>query len=593
MSRTAATTARPAIETLRRRIIGVEQAVPVLDAAPRRYINFDNAASTPVHADVLETVNRFMHWYSSVHRGTGFKSRVATQAYEEARAIVAGFVGADPAHHTVIFGKNATEAINKLSYRLPLDRDDVVLVSQLEHHSNDLPWRARATVHHIAADTEGGLDEADFDRLLAEHAGRVKLVAVTGGSNVTGHMPAIHRLAAKAHAAGARILVDCAQLAPHRAIDMGAVDDPGHLDYVAISAHKMYAPFGTGALIGRRDTFEQGAPEYRGGGTVEFVATDDVSWGHGPDRDEAGSPNVVGAVALAAAVQALQRVGMDAVARHEAELTAYALERLAGIEGLRVYGDADPARAADRLGVITFNIEGLSHFLVAAVLGAEYGIGVRNGCFCAHPYLMRLLGLTTGQAAVVRDQVARGDRRAMPGMVRVSFGSYNTTDEIDELVRALEHIARGEFRGLYVQDPATGEFAADGWAPAAVSFFAPAVRVSARRRLELGVGPEPVADGIERLVRRPRGDLGAAFGDGSGPGRDFAWRYAQRARPCAVPAGTGGRGGCRCRRAPMLPRTRNSARRVDAPDSSPVPRGATLRRDCCPSPPASVRSGLG
>jgi cysteine desulfurase/selenocysteine lyase len=469
-SATAAATA--AIESLRRRIVGIEQTVPVLDGAPRRYINLDNAASTPVLDDVLQTVNRFMNWYSSVHRGTGFKSRVATQAYEEAREIVGHFVGANTKDHTVLFGKNATEAINKLSYRLPLERDDIVLVSQLEHHSNDLPWRARATVHHIGVDAQGRLDEADFKRLLWSHRGRVKLVAVTGGSNVTGHMPAIHRMAAEAHAAGARILVDCAQLAPHRAIDMRAVDDPEHLDYVAISAHKMYAPFGTGALIGRRDTFEQGAPEYRGGGTVEFVATDDVTWGHGPDRDEAGTPNVVGAVALAAAVQALQRLGMDAVARHETELTAYALERLARIDGLRVYGEADPARAADRLGVITFNIDGLSHFLVAAVLGTEYGIGVRNGCFCAHPYLMQLLGLSPEEAQRVRASIAGGDRRAMPGMVRVSFGSYNTTEEIDVLAEALEHIARGDFRGLYVQDRASGEFAAFGWTPEAISFFA-------------------------------------------------------------------------------------------------------------------------
>jgi selenocysteine lyase/cysteine desulfurase len=167
--------------------------------------------------------------------------------------------------HAVIFGKNTTEAVNKLSYRLPLRKDDVVFVSLLDHHSNDLPWRARAHVEHIGADELGRLDEDDFDRLLATHAGRVKLVSVTGAANVTGHMPDVHRLARKAHAVGAQILVDCAQLAPHRAVDVRTLDDPEHLDYVAISAHKMYAPFGTGALIGRRDTFEQGEPEYRGG----------------------------------------------------------------------------------------------------------------------------------------------------------------------------------------------------------------------------------------------------------------------------------------------------------------------------------------
>lgn len=458
--------------TLRQRVVGIDRRVPVLDGSFSRYINLDNAASTPALGEVMDTVNQFMEWYSSVHRGTGFKSRVATQAYEDARAIVGGSVGANPRDHVVIFGKNATEAINKLSHRLPLGADDVVLVSQLEHHSNDLPWRARAQVKHIGVDALGRLDEADLDRLLERHAGRVKLVAVTGGSNVTGHLPDVHRIAAKAHAAGAQILVDCAQLAPHRAIDIGSLDDPTHLDYVAISAHKMYAPFGTGALIGRRDTFEHGAPEYRGGGTIEFVSLDDVTWAEGPDRDEAGTPNVVGAVALAAALQALQRIGMDRVARHETELTAYALARLAEIDGLRIYGEAEPVRAAHRLGVITFNLAGLSHFLVAAVLATEFGIGVRNGCFCAHPYLVRLLGLSPDQVRQVRADMQAGDRTAMPGMVRISFGAYNTFEEIDRAVEALKTIARRDYRGRYVQDPASGEYSALGWSPAPVTFFA-------------------------------------------------------------------------------------------------------------------------
>jgi cysteine desulfurase/selenocysteine lyase len=456
---------------LRARIVGIDRCVPVLDGSLQRYINLDNAASTPALREVLDTVNHFMEWYSSVHRGTGFKSRVATQAYDDARAVVAQFVGANAREHVVIFGKNTTEAINKLSCRLPLAADDVVLVSQMEHHSNDLPWRARARVLHIGVDALGRLDESHFDQLLETHAGRVRLVAVSGGSNVTGHMPDVHGLAMKAHAAGAQILVDCAQLAPHRAVDIGALDDPAHLDYVTLSAHKMYAPFGTGALIGRRDTFEHGEPEYRGGGTVEFVSLDRVTWAPAPDRDEAGSPNVVGAVALAAAVQALRGLGMECIARHEAELTAYALQRMARIPGLRIYGDADPAHAMQRLGVISFNLAPLSHFLVAAVLGTEFGIGVRNGCFCAHPYLTRLLGLPANEVKALRDGMAAGDRSQMPGMVRVSFGSYNTTDEIDRLVTALARIARGDYRGVYEQDRASGEYTARGWSPDLAAHF--------------------------------------------------------------------------------------------------------------------------
>ncbi|MWV25133.1 aminotransferase class V-fold PLP-dependent enzyme [Methylobacterium sp. 2A] len=459
-------------EALRERIVGIDRRVPVLDGSLRRYINLDNAATTPVLRDVLDTVNHFMEWYASVHRGTGFKSRVATQAYEDARATVARFVGADPHQHLVIFGKNTTEAINKLSYRLPLGSDDVVLVSEMEHHSNDLPWRARAQVEHIGVDALGQLDEDHFDRLLEAHAGRIKLVAVTGGSNVTGAMPDLRSLAVKAHAVGAQILVDCAQLAPHRDLNIGSLDDPAHLDYVTLSAHKMYAPFGTGALIGRRDTFERGEPEYCGGGTISFVSHNEVAWADAPDRDEAGTPNVVGAVALAAAMQALGGIGMGAIARHEAELTAYALERLTAIEGLRIYGDTDPLRASQRLGVIAFNLEPHSHALVAAVLGTEFGIGVRNGCFCAHPYLIRLLGLTYDDVQKVRSSITTGDRSAVPGLVRVSFGYYNTISEVDKLVEALKKISIGEYKGKYYQDTSSGEYNAFGWSPDLLEHFA-------------------------------------------------------------------------------------------------------------------------
>ena len=460
------------LQALRERVVGLNQRVPLLhNDETQPYINFDNAASTPALKDVLETVNEFLLWYSSVHRGTGFKSKVATQAYDDAHRIVAEFVGANPKEYTVIFGKNTTEAINKLSYRLPLTPADVVLVSVLEHHSNDLPWRARAHVEHIRADELGRLAETDLDRLLEKYAGQVKLVAITGASNVTGHLPDIHRIAEKAHKAGAQILIDAAQLAPHRRIAMGALDDPAHLDYVTISAHKMYAPYGTGALIGRKDTFEQGEPEYRGGGTIEIVTLDHVEWAGPPDRDEAGSPNVIGAVALAAAIKTLTKIGLNVIADHEAELTAYTLDALSDIDGLRFYGDADPKTAATRLGVIPFNLTGLSHFLVAAILGAEWGIGVRNGCFCAHPYLLHLLGLSGEESNRVRRDILANNRADMPGLTRISFGLYNTAEEIDVLRQALINITRGKYYGRYVQDAKTGEYHAVNWKPDLNRYF--------------------------------------------------------------------------------------------------------------------------
>ena len=326
----------------RRHIIGIDTKVPLLDGRLVTYVNFDNAASTPALREVLQVVNDFMPWYSSVHRGTGFKSIVSTGAYEKARQTAADFFGANERDHIVIFGKNSTEALNKLSYRLELKKTDVVLVSLLEHHSNDLPWRKQATVKRIKVDDQGRLDEDHFDRLLHKYQGQIKLVAITGGSNVTGHMPNIHRIARKAHAAGTQILVDCAQLAPHRKIDIKDLKNPEHLDYIVVSAHKMYAPFGTGALIGRRDTFEKGVPELCGGGTIDLVTTNRVEWAGLPDRDEAGSPNVVGAVAMAASLKFLDRVGMVAVARHEAALTEYTLKKLSQIEGVEDYGDNDP-----------------------------------------------------------------------------------------------------------------------------------------------------------------------------------------------------------------------------------------------------------
>ncbi len=447
--------------SLRSRIVGIEQQVPLLGGGSRPYVNLDNAASTPVLREVLDTVNRFMDWYSSVHRGTGFKSQVSTHAYEEARGIVADFVGANRAEHVVIFGKNATEAINKVSWRMNLSADDVVLVSQMEHHSNDLPWRAQAQVEHIGVDDIGGLDLAHLDSLLHQHAGRVRLVAVTGASNVTGYMPDIHALARRVHAAGAQILVDCAQLAPHRTINIRGLDDPEHLDYVTLSAHKMYAPFGTGALIGRRDTFQQGVPEHRGGGTIDFVTLDSVTWASAPDRDEAGTPNVVGAVALAAAIRALSDIGMDRIAAHEAELRAYGLRRLARIDGLRFYGADDASEGSRHLGVIAFTLDSQPHGLVAAALAAEYGIGVRNGCFCAHPYLIRLLGLSQCEVEEVRANMASGNRSTVPGLVRISFGMYNSLDDIDQLATALERISAGCLGAAYRQDLVSGAFVAD------------------------------------------------------------------------------------------------------------------------------------
>jgi selenocysteine lyase/cysteine desulfurase len=436
------------------RVVGQDIDVPTMFGS-RRYINLDNAASTPALESVQRAVSDFLPYYSSVHRGTGYKSRVSTDAYEEAREVVAQFVGANSSEHVVIFGKNTTEALNKLSYRLPLGPEDVVLISNLEHHSNDLPWRSRAAVKRIKTKADGSIDTADFERLLDLHAGKVKLVSISGASNVTGQMSDIHWFALKAHEAGAQIAVDCAQLAAHRPIDMKPLYDPEHLDYVVLSAHKMYAPFGTGALVGRKDTFDQGIPEYAGGGTIQLVGTEWVDWAPPPDRDEAGSPNVVGAVALATACRTLKKIGFGRIAGHETDLANYALEKLAKIPGVVVYGQKTPS--VDRSGVIAFNVRGVPHNLVAAILGYEWGIGVRSGCFCAHPYVIDLLRVSNEELARIRNTVARGSRRKLPGMVRISFGLYNTRRDVDVLAEAIAAIIDDGY-SLYTQNETTGDY---------------------------------------------------------------------------------------------------------------------------------------
>ena len=247
------------------------------------------------------------------------------------------------------------------------------------------------------------------------------LLVVSGASNVTGVVPPIHDLAERVHAAGGRIVVDAAQLAPHRPIDMRSHRDPGHLDFVALSAHKLYAPFGSGALIGSRAGFA-GAPDHSGGGTVDAVTLAGVHWTGLPHREEAGTPNLLGAVAFAAAVSRLDELGWDRIVAHERTLLRQTLDGLAAIPGVRVHGPRD---ADATIGVVPFTVEGVDHGLVAAVLGYEHGIAVRSGCFCAHPYVAHLLGLDAAAAERWATRVGAGDRHDAPGMVRASLGFYN------------------------------------------------------------------------------------------------------------------------------------------------------------------------
>ena len=439
-------------------VVGTETEVPVLQGGSRRYVNLDNAASTPPFKAVLQAVTEFSTWYSSVHRGTGFKSVLSTEAYEAARRAVMGFVGADPEHQVAVFTRHTTEAINLVAHKLATSPEDVVLTTELEHHANLLPWRRGHRLDYVRVDEWGRLDEDDLVAKLRRPAGRVRLLALSGASNVSGYLPDLPRIAALAHQAGAMVLVDAAQLVAHRRLEVGPAGSPEHLDFVAFSAHKMYAPFGSGALVGPRAFFESAPPMLAGGGAVEIVTLEDTLWSGSPERDEAGSPNVIGVVALGVACRVLQEIGFARIAEHERRLAAYALQRLGQIEGLSLLGAPAGSPPGDRIGVISFNLEGHPHQRVAAALGYEHAVGVRAGCFCAHPYMLRLLGVAEGEAREIRAAIQRGDRSVIPGAVRMSLGIYNTHADVERAVDGLQAIAAGEFHRPYELDRSTGEY---------------------------------------------------------------------------------------------------------------------------------------
>ncbi len=446
------------VDRLSEILVGYDRKVPLLNGEMVQYINFDNAASTPTLKPVLDTIVEFMDWYSNIHRGTGFKSQLSTHFFEKSREIVARFFNINTKDHVIIFGKNATEAINKLARRVPLPDDSIIMVTKMEHHSNDLPWRFRKPVVHIDVDGQGRLDWDDFEFKLNANKGKVGLVAITGASNVTGYINDIHRVAEIAHRNGARVMVDAAQLAPHRSIDIKPAGHPQHIDFLAFSAHKIYAPFGLGVLIADRGTFKEGNPDMVGGGTVDLVSEDYAFWTDVPEKEEAGTPNIVGAIALGKALSVIMDIGMDAIAEHEARLTRYALHKLKKIPGVVFYGSVDEDDVHNRLGVISFNLQDKPHGLGGSILNYEAGIGVRNGCFCAHPYVKCLLGVTMDQSKVLEAEILQHDRSHIPGAVRMSFGLYNNESEIDRFASALEKIARNEIEGEYELNAGSGEY---------------------------------------------------------------------------------------------------------------------------------------
>ncbi|WP_030528082.1 aminotransferase class V-fold PLP-dependent enzyme [Phycicoccus jejuensis] len=409
--------------------------VPVVSGALVEYAQLDHAASTPALESVVRAVATATRTYSSVHRGTGWLSRVTSAHYEAARDEVARFVGAR-ADDLVVLVRTTTEATNLLARALPAGTP--VVVFDTEHHASLLPWPAAAT-HRlpVPASPEEALGRLE-STLAGLAGGPTPLVVVTGASNVTGELWPVERVVTVARRHGARVLLDAAQLVAHRPVDLTALD----VDWVAFSGHKLHAPYGAGALVGRADWLDAAEPHLAGGGASAAVSADGVTWAAGAARHEGGSPNVLGAVALAAACAAL-RTHRAAVEAHEARLGARLLEGLAGIPGVRVhslFGADHP-----RVPVAAFTVDGLDSHLVAAALSAEHGIGVRAGKFCAHRLVDALLARDADGAVTA---------------VRASAGLATTDEHVERLLAAVAALAADGPGVEYVEEPGRG------WVPA-------------------------------------------------------------------------------------------------------------------------------
>ena len=413
---------------------------------PKPLIYLDHGASTHPPSPVLDTYKDFLeHSYANVHRGRHYLSEMATDRFEHVSDDIFRFIHGSRSGNTVILCGNTTQALD-LAAHVMAHRKGVTLVSLMEHHSNDLPHRARGRVVHFGVKDDGTLDYDDLEAKLREH--EVKLVAVTGASNVTGYLPDIHRIARMAHARGAKILIDGAQILAHAPFDVLPDADPGHVDFFAGAGHKAYAPFGSSFLFGPTDLLDEAPPYIPSGGTVVYVTEDEAYYKKSPDRHEGGTPNIAGAVALAAALRFLEEAGMEEVRAHERVLVERAVDGLRKLDGVKLLGHPDPAK---RIGALSLTIDGIPHELAASILNREAAIAVRNGCFCAHPYLHRLLGLT--DTTELRNKLVAGEEVDLPGAIRPSFGIFNDEAEVDELLRMLRVIRDRAWKGEYGDIP--------------------------------------------------------------------------------------------------------------------------------------------
>lgn len=407
--------------------------------SPRKLIYFDHAASTHAPKPVLDAyIDMHVSKYANIHRGEHYLSQISSDMFDHVQDIIGEFLGIKDIHSQGIQGiitTNTTSSLDLASHVMA-ELPGKVLTTVMEHHSNILPHKRRSEVIFTEVDENGMLMLDEIEEKLQRN--NVKLVAVSGGSNVTGYVPPLEKIARLAHDAGAKILVDAAQRIAHMKLEMKPSDHPEHLDFIAGAGHKFYAPFGSAFLMGSVDLFDNASPYIPAGGTVAFVTTEDELYLNGPSRQTPGTPNIAGAVAMGEALKFLSSLGMEKVREHEIVLLEKLIKGLDQIDGVNVLGNIP---IDSRVGVVSFDIEGISHSTGARLLDEIGGIACRNGCFCAHPYMLRLLNVSEGHSADLRRRLAKGEEVELPGAIRASIGVYNTLEEVETLLTVVETIS--------------------------------------------------------------------------------------------------------------------------------------------------------
>lgn len=442
---------RALLEKLRTEFLGLDTTYELADGRRTRRVYLDSAASNLQLRVSDEVVRRALAHYANTHSHLHFGACIMTKLYERAHQIVLDFVGAGDDYTAVFCGNGVTGCLNRMARVLAGKHPerDVVITTIMEHHANDLPHRKHVgRVVHVPVERDpdgeaGRVDMAALRRAIAEHADRLNYVAVTAASNVTGVLNPVHEIARLAHEAGALIVVDAAQSAAHLPFSVPGTVPEEAIDVLCLSGHKIYTPGSPGVIVARKELFGGQEPQEVGGGVVTFVDTKRYQITQAlPEREETGTPNLPGALALGATLYLLGRIGMDVVEEDERALTQYALNRLEALPEVHLYG-SHRLEVADRIGVVTFNLRDLPHGLVTAILNDYFGIAVRNECFCAQPFVRQLLGISDAEGVApdsCMEPVCSADDQ--PGMVRISFGLYNTRADVDAAVEAIEDIIR-------------------------------------------------------------------------------------------------------------------------------------------------------